>query len=181
MIKVFTGPMFSGKSKKLMEVYDSVDNKNIIQCFKPKKDTRDFGIIKQRGDGREIKATLINNLKEIRTKLRKTTEIIFIDESQFLKGNVNHIINLHLNDNIDVYVSGLSKTSELKPFGLMPKIMAISDEIEILKAICKFCGEDAYYTLYIGNQTKKKILVGNSEYAAVCEKCYKKTKSRKRK
>ena len=65
MIKVFTGPMFSGKSDALLAEYDKRYHKSRILLFKPKMDTRDFGVVKTR-KGKEINAILIDDIKDIR-------------------------------------------------------------------------------------------------------------------
>ena len=48
MIKLYTGPMFSGKSDELLKEYDKKYHKSKILLFKPKIDTRDYGVIKTR-------------------------------------------------------------------------------------------------------------------------------------
>ena len=172
MIKVFTGPMFSGKTNGLINVYDNMWNKDIIQCFKPKIDNRDYGIIKSRNNKTEIKAILIEDLKELREKLRENVTTIFIDEFQFLQGNVKELAHMSIYEDKDFYISGLNMTSELEPFGIMPDIMAIADEITFYDATCFYCNKPAKFTLYRGNIEKTAILVGNDEYVPTCGKCY---------
>ena len=65
------------------------------------------------------------------------------------------------------------RVSELKPFGIMPEIMAISDEIVLLHASCNDCNRDASYTYYNGSKDSD-ILVGNDNYIALCPKCLRK-------
>jgi thymidine kinase len=172
MIKVFTGPMFSGKTNGLLNAYDNMWNKDIIQCFKPKIDNRDYGIIKSRNSKTELKATLIEDLSELKEKLQQNVTTIFIDEFQFLQGNVKELAKMSLYEDKDFYISGLNMTSELEPFGLMPQVMAIADEIAFYEATCFFCNKPAKFTLYRGKQAKDAILVGNDEYVPACEKCY---------
>lgn len=176
MIKVFTGPMFSGKTNGLINVYDNMWNKDIIQCFKPKIDSRDFGFIKSRNNKTEIKAALIEDLKELKEKLQNNVTTIFIDEFQFLQGDVSIISYMSLYEDKDFYISGLAMTSELEPFGLMPQIMAIADEIVFYEATCFYCNKSAKFTLFLGEKTDA-ILVGNSEYVPTCGKCYTKQKT----
>ena len=68
MIKVFTGPMFSGKSDELLKEYDKKYHKSKILLFKPKIDTRDFGVVKTRNN-KEVPAILIKDLKDIKKHL----------------------------------------------------------------------------------------------------------------
>lgn len=178
MIKVFTGPMFSGKSDELLRVYDSKYHKSKILLFKPKIDTRDFGMVKTR-NGKEIPAILINDIKDIKKHLTDKINTIFIDEANFLKGDVNILLELSIKEDIDIFLAGLNMTSEQKPFGLMPNILAIADEIVIKCASCNECNRDAYYTYYEGKKDNE-ILVGNDNYIALCPRCLRKKLNEKR-
>ena len=172
MIKVYTGPMFSGKSDELLKEYDKKYHKSKILLFKPKIDTRDYGLIKTRND-KEVEAILINDLSDIYNYLSDKITTIFIDEANFMKGNIDVLIDLSINKDLDIFIAGLNLTSELKPFGIMPEIMAISDEIVLLHASCNDCNRDASYTYYNGSKDSD-ILVGNDNYIALCPKCLRK-------
>jgi thymidine kinase len=172
MIKVFTGPMFSGKTNGLISTYDNMWNKDIIQCFKPKLDNRDYGIIKSRHTKTQIKASLIVDISEIKKKIKSDITTIFIDEFQFLKGDIKTIVDMSLYKDKDFYISGLNITSELEPFGIMPQIMSVADEIIFYEATCFYCNKPARYTMYKGIKNKDTILVGSDEYVPVCKKCY---------
>ena len=132
MIKTFTGPMFSGKTSALLTVYFNMWNKKNIMCFKPKMNTRDDGI-KSKNIRENVPAIEIEDLSEIPKHLKKNTRTIFIDEANFLTGDVSILTDLNINKNVDIYIAGLNMTSEQKPFGIMPDILAISDYIEISK------------------------------------------------
>lgn len=64
-------------------------------------------------------------------------------------------------------------TSEQKPFGIMPNILAVSDEIEICKGYCTICNRLASYTYFEGNKDND-IVVGDSLYINLCEDCLRK-------
>ena len=172
MIKTFTGPMFSGKTTALLSTYFNMWNKKGILTFKPKMDTRDDGI-KSRNFEENISAIEIEDLSEIEKYLKKSTKTIFIDEANFLKGDVSVLVNISVDKNIDIYISGLNMTSEQKPFGIMPDILAISDYIEISKSYCTICNREASYTYFEGNKNDD-IVVGDSGYISLCEECLRK-------
>lgn len=176
MIKVFTGPMFSGKSDELLKEYDKKYHKSKILLFKPKIDTRDYGVIKTRNNNEE-NAIIINDLNDIYEYLTDKITTIFIDEANFIKGDIDVLIDLSINKDLDIFIAGLNLTSELKPFGLMPEIMAIADEIVLLHASCNDCNRDANYTYYTGTKDGD-ILVGNDNYIALCPKCLRKRLSK---
>lgn len=169
MIKVYTGTMFSGKSTKLIEEYQKISDKNKVMCFKPSKDSREFGKIRARNVQEEIKAVVIKKFEEIITHITDEIEYIFIDECQFIEGNFNILSKLSLKG-ITIYIGGLKQTSNLRPFGTMPYVLAIADEIEILHTKCK-CGRTARYTMCTKEKDNDILIGDNEEYQAVCEKC----------
>lgn len=173
MITTFIGPMFSGKSDKLIEVYNKIYNKDNIICFKPVDDSRDLGVISSRNKQSQLKCYLINKFEDILFILRGLNtpflgKIILIDEAQFIKGNVQYLNYLSIKLDYDIYISGLSLTSDLKPFGCMPEILSISDNIVKLWAHCYYCGRRADYTRCLVDKVKD-VLVGNEEYIPVCK------------
>ena len=165
MIHVKTGPMFSSKSAGLIERYNNIWNKEKVMCFKPKVDNRDFGIIKSRTSKEQIEG--------VQNKIIETMTI-FIDEIQFLTGDVRILLNLSINKDIDFYICGLNMTSEQVPFGIMPNILAIADDIDILPASCYDCNKDAYYTYYKEGVKTSDIVVGSDQYIPLCANCLRK-------
>lgn len=177
MIKVYTGPMYSGKSTVIIDSYMNVWNKEETLCFKPEIDNRDQSVIKSRNIEKVIKAIAINNLDEIKPYLTKKVKTIFIDEVQFLKGDVNLLLELSLTKGINFYIAGLNMTSEQILFGIMPQILAIADEIKIFKANCYLCHKPASYTCYNGEK-EVDVLVGNEGYIPLCGECLLKKRKR---
>lgn len=173
MITTFIGPMFSGKSNKLIEIYNKIYNKDNIICFKPVDDNRDLGVISSRNKQSQLKCYLINRFEDILFILKGLNtpflgKIILIDEAQFIKGNVQYLNYLSIKLDYDIYISGLSLTSDLKPFGCMPEVLSISDNIVKLWAHCFYCGRRADYTKCLIDKVKD-VLVGNEEYIPVCK------------
>ena len=175
MIKVFTGPMFSGKSDALLNEYDKRYHKSRILLFKPKMDTSDYGVVKTR-KGKEINAILVDDIKDIPSYITDKINTIFIDEANFLNGDINILLELSVMEDLDIYIAGLNMTSEQAPFGIMPQLLSIADEIEILHASCNECNRDAIYTYYDGKK-KGDILVGNDNYIALCARCLRRKKN----
>ncbi len=172
MIKTFTGPMFSGKTTALLSTYFNMWNKKNILCFKPKINVRDDGI-KSKNIKENVSAIEIKNINEIKNYLKKNTRTIFIDEANFLKGDVSELVSISVDMNIDIYICGLNMTSEQKPFGIMADILAVSDYIEIKKGYCTDCNREAGFTYYEGNKNKD-IVVGDTGYITLCEACLRK-------
>ena len=135
-INVYTGPMKCGKTSRLIEQYNKFKfSNNKIQMFKPTIDIRfEKDTVKDRNNN-EIECININSIKDLLFYENKV-DIYFIDEFQFLNGDINDLFYLQDRGKI-FYISGLNLTAEKKPFGLMPQLLAIADHIEKFVAISK--------------------------------------------
>ena len=170
MITTFTGPMHSSKSETMIKYYNKIYNKDSILVFKPKVDTRDEGIVRSKGSSKYIEAICIKDLSEIENFVNEDITNIFIDEIQFLTGNIKILLKLSIMDDIDIYCAGLNMTSEQEPFGLMPQILAISDKIINTYFFCNVSATNAIYTYYDGNKDSD-VLVGDEGYMSLCRRC----------
>lgn len=164
--------MFSGKTNTALTLYHKIWNKKHVLCFKPKIDTRDYGVIKSRDYQEGVPAICIESLEEICNYIDDSTRTIFIDEAQFLKGSYRVLNYLSIVCDIDVHVIGLNIDVNQEPFGIMPEILAISDEVVHIKAICYDCNKEASYTYYDGQYDG--IAVGDENYYPLCRSCLKK-------
>lgn len=172
MITTFTGPMHSSKTASLIVVYNKIWNKNHIKVFKPRKDTRDPGVLKSKDFEETIPAIEIDKLEEILSNIDESTRVILIDEIQWLEGDVGILSYLSIVQDMDIYTAGLNMTSEQKPFGIMPYVLAISDTVENIRASCYDCGRDASLTYYELEKTED-TLVGDDGYVPLCPACLK--------
>lgn len=170
MIKTIVGPMHSGKTSELMLEYNKIFNKKHVLCFKPFCDVRDEGYIRSNDFDIVIPCIQIVKFSDILKYITDEVKTIFVDEAQFVKGSIKPLLELSMEMDKDIYLVGLNMTAELKPFLVMPKLMAISDEVKIIKASCYDCGREANYTYYEGD--KKTIMIGNENYYPLCGKCY---------
>lgn len=171
---IYTGPMKSGKTTKLVEQYNKVLAKNSkTYMFKPKIDNRysSVRVVTRDGNG-QILSTLLDNI-DMLWYFKDMYKNFFIDEFQFLDGNISTIKNL-LDLGKNIWVSGLNLTAEKKPFGLMGDLMCFADKIYFMKGNCDYCGKQnkGIYTFYEGGKDTD-IIVGDDNYKCVCSKCYK--------
>lgn len=179
MIKTFVGPMFSGKSDALISIYKKIWNKELVMAFKPSADTRDKEFIKSKNYDVQIPATFIDDLSEIKEKIHgKNIRTIFIDEAEFLTGDVAELVALSIYYDIDFYIAGLNMTSEQKPFGIIGDILAVSDEIENITGFCQDCNKPSRYSFYVPVKTKD-VVVGDDGYVSLCPTCLRKRNQRR--
>ena len=168
-INVFVGPMKSGKSQRMFnELHrQEIAGKEIL-IFKPQLDNRAGEQYISTRAGEKIKAINISQIEEL---VNYDSDVYFIDEFQFLQGDVTTIEQLAQNGK-KFYISGLNLTSEKKPFGKMGDLMCIADNVQLLTSVCEKCKcDNAIFSYFKGNKNTD-IQVGDSEYLPVCRKCY---------
>lgn len=170
MIKTFTGPMHSGKTEQMIDVYKQIYNKDCIKVFKPLKDTRDFCVMKSKTYDVEVPAIGIDRFEEIFEYIDEKTRTIFLDEVQLMEGNLSVLSYLSIAEDMDIYLGGLNQTSEQEPFLLMPQVLSISDKVENIPASCYDCGREATKTYYDGKKDEA-IKVGDEGYFPLCNRC----------
>lgn len=168
-INVFTGPMKSGKSSHIIaEAKEQKRNGKKVLIFKPSIDDR-FGVdyIMDR-NGNKLPAINISSIDDIE---RFDADYYFIDEFQFLEGDLGVITRLASNGK-KFFIAGLNLTAEKKIFGKMGELMKLSDNVRNFSARCDYCGKEAIYS-YCSAQKDGDVLVGADDiYKAVCPDCY---------
>ncbi|NOZ92809.1 thymidine kinase [bacterium 3DAC] len=174
-LTVITGPMFAGKTTELirrLKRYQYAGKKVIL--FKPTIDVRSpEGRVKSH-DGKEMEAIEVSSSSEIAEYMEKVEDIsaVGIDEVQFLDDDIVEVIKDLVFRGYDVFVSGLDMDFMGRPFGVMPYLLAIADDVYKLKAVCVVCGADATHSF------KKKrdsliIEVGGADiYEPRCLRCW---------
>lgn len=168
-INVFVGPMKSGKSQRMFnELHrQEIAGKDVL-VFKPKIDNRTGEDYVATRSGEKIKAISISNIEDLK---KYNTDVYFIDEFQFLSGDVGTIEKL-AQEGKKFYISGLNLTSEKKPFGKMGELMCLADNVQLLTSVCEICkSENAIFSYYKGHKNYD-VQIGDSEYIPVCRKCY---------
>lgn len=168
-INVYTGPMKSGKSQIMFNELDRqiIAGKDVV-IFKPSIDNRDGQNYVATRAGRKIEAINIKNINEIE---KYNSDVYFIDEFQFLQGDISTIEKL-AEKGKKFFISGLNLTSEIKVFGKMGELMCIADEVHKLTAICEVCKCDNAIFSYYKGKKNCDIEVGDAQYMPVCRKCY---------
>jgi thymidine kinase len=104
--------------------------------------------------------------------LSSNTEVVGIDEAQFFDDELPDVCNALANRGIRVIIAGLDMDYLGKPFGPMPKLMAIAEVVTKVHAVCLQCGGPASYS-YRTVPSESKILLGEKEsYEPRCRTCY---------
>jgi thymidine kinase len=102
----------------------------------------------------------------------KDAEVIAIDEAQFFDDGIVDVCNALANMGKRVIVAGLDMDYLGKPFGPMPNLLSIADEVTKTRAICMRCGRLASFSYRIAENDQQVLLGEKSEYMPLCRTCY---------
>lgn len=174
-IEVICGSMFSGKTEELIRrVRRAIIARQKIQVFKPEIDQR-YGLQHVSShNGENVEAQPVSSAAAILEHLQDSTTVVAIDEVQFFDNEVVSICQTLADRGIRVIVAGLDMDFRAMPFGTMPQLLSIAEEIDKLHAICVICGNSATRTQRLVNgspayEDDPVILVGAQEsYEARC-------------
>lgn len=182
MLEVVCGPMFSGKSEELMRRLRraKIAKQNVI-TFKPSIDNRHSieHIVSHNGNKIYAQAIDIDTPTIIADVVRaNAATVIGIDEVQFFTNEIISVICSMVDEGKRVIVGGLDRDFRGAPFGPLPVLLAIADNITKLNAICCVCGDEAHFTQRLVNGKPAShddpiVLVGAQEaYQARCRSCF---------
>ena len=144
-IEVICGVMFSGKSEELIRrVRRAIIAKKRIQVFKSHLDERYAGIYQVSShDGRTVEAVPVDTSEQIAQLVDKETQVVAIDEAQFLDEGVVALVTALANRGVRVILAGTDNDFRGEPFGPMPRLLAVAEVVDKLHAICVVCGNPA--------------------------------------
>lgn len=171
-IEVVCGSMFSGKTEELIRRLKRAKIANLkVEIFKPALDTRYDANDVVSHDANTITSTPIDNSQTI-LLMTQGVDVVGIDEAQFFDEEIIHVCETLALKGIRVIVAGLDMDYQGKPFGQMPKLLAIADFITKLHAICMKCGNIANIS-YRKTAAEGQVLLGEKEtYEPRCRKCF---------
>jgi thymidine kinase len=180
-IEVISGVMFSGKSEELIRrVRRGVIARRRVQVFKSHLDSRYTGLYSVTShDGTEFEASPVDSAAEIYRLVRTESEIVAIDEAQFLDPDIVTVSTLLSGRGVRVILAGTDTDFRGEPFGPMGDLMAVAEVVDKLQAICVVCGDPACRNqrLLDGKPARydsPTIMVGGREsYEARCRHCHK--------
>ena len=173
-IEVVCGSMFSGKTEELIRRMRRAQfAKQRVEMFKPAIDVRYSQEDVVSHDQKHIQSTPIDSSASI-LLLAEDIEVVGIDEAQFFDDGIVDVCNQLANRGVRVIVAGLDMDYQGIPFGPMPALCAIADEVTKVHAICVKCGSLAYVS-HRKVQNDKRVLLGETqEYEPLCRECYQK-------
>ena len=171
-IEVICGSMFSGKTEELLRRLKRAEFAKLnIAVFKSKVDKRyDTQKIVSHNEN-SIQAIAVERAKDI-LKLANKAQVVAIDEAQFFNSELITVCTELANSGIRVIIAGLDMDFLGKPFGIMPELLAISEHITKVHAICIDCSAIANHS-FRKTSDKNLIQIGEKEeYKPLCRDCF---------
>jgi len=181
-LELIMGPMFSGKTSKLIEIHKQCEFCNIsVETINFAGDTRYSETMLATHDMKMIPCIRGTSIHEIlhgergddnRNRLNDA-DVILINEGQFFNDVVEHVRYWVEACGKRIYVCGLDGDFERNAIGNLLELVPLCDKIEKLTSLCSNCknGTRAIFSYRVTNE-KAQIVIGSSNYIPVCRKCY---------
>jgi len=173
-IEVVCGSMFSGKTEELIRRMRRAQfARQRVEIFKPAIDTRysDEDVVSH--DQTHIPSTPIDSSASI-LLLASNIDVVGIDEAQFFDMGLVEVCNELANRGVRVIIAGLDMDYKGIPFGPIPALCAVADDVTKVHAICVRCGNLAYVSHRKVDNDRRVLLGETAEYEPLCRECYQK-------
>lgn len=173
-IEVICGSMFSGKTEELIRRLKRARiARQRVEIYKPAIDTRYSEEDVVSHDANSIPSTPVDSAQSLLI-LASEAQVVGIDEAQFFDDSLPEVCNTLANEGKRVIVAGLDMDFKGVPFGPLPALMAIAEDVTKVHAICVRCGDLAYVSHRIVSDEHRVLLGEQAEYEPLCRKCYNK-------
>lgn len=178
-IEVICGSMFSGKTEELIRrMRRAKFARQSVEIFKPAIDVRYSEADVVSHDRNAIPSTPVDSSASI-LLFSADNDVVGIDEAQFFDDGLVDVCNELANRGVRVIIAGLDMDFKGVPFGPIPALLAVADEVTKVHAICVRCGSLAYVSHRIVDAEKRVLLGEASEYEPLCRECYQRELQRK--
>jgi thymidine kinase len=170
-IEVICGSMFSGKTEELLRRLKRAKiAKQKVEIFKPSIDTRysDSEVVSH--DKNSILSTSVDSSGNI-LLYADGVDVVGIDEAQFFDEGLVRVCDQLARQGIRVIVAGLDMDFKGVPFGPMPALCAVADDVTKVHAVCVHCGAPAYVSHRLVSNDKRVLLGELNEYEPICRRC----------
>lgn len=179
-IEVICGSMFSGKTEELIRRLRRAQFANQkIAIYKPKVDSRYSDVEVISHDATSIKSKPISKPAEM-LEVEQGVQVIGIDEAQFFDESLVGVVQFLADHGIRVIVAGLDTDYLGKPFGPMPELMAIAEDVQKVHAICVKCGNLAQHSHRLSSSKDLVVLGEKDTYEPLCRDCFNRARAKEK-
>jgi thymidine kinase len=175
MIEVTCGPMFSGKTEKLLrklkrakiaEVSYIVVKPNIASRYADEE----VGIVTHDQESK-APAVVVSSLEQL-YEIAHNYQIIAIDEAQFFDKDLYKVVLKLADEGKRILASGLDMDFQREPFETMSNLLSVADKIDKINSVCMGCKGNASYSYRTVNNTDQKFIGSTESYLPLCRTCY---------
>ncbi len=187
-LELFIGPMYAGKTSKLLDIYKQCNFCNIsVTVINHSTDTRYHNTMMSTHDKIMIPCIQTIHLSDVwnytkvdenytdesenHIKLRNS-DVILINEGQFFEDLYDVVLDM-LNNNKKIYICGLDGDFKRNKFGQILDLIPLCDKVTKLTSLCSICknGTPGIFSMRLTTE-KQQTLVGSDNYVPVCRKCF---------
>lgn len=172
-IEVICGSMFSGKSEELIRrLRRAKIARQKVQVFKPMVDDRysEEHIVSH--DDQRISSESVSCAREILGRTDPDTQVVGIDEAQFLGMELVGICERLANEGKRVIVAGLDQDFRGQPFEPIPQLLAVAEHITKTMAVCMVCGQPANRSQRLVASDERVVVGAEGAYEPRCRRCF---------
>ncbi|MBR6882400.1 MAG: thymidine kinase [Bacteroidales bacterium] len=171
-IEVVCGSMFSGKTEELIRRLRRAQFANQkIALFKPTVDNRYSDVEVVSHDFHKLTSTPIKDPADM-LKVGPEVKVVGVDEAQFFDDSLVDVCQALANRGVRVIVAGLDMDYLGQPFGPMPRLMAVAEDVQKVHAICVKCGALATFSHRL-SKSQDLVLLGEKDiYEPLCRDCF---------
>ena len=179
-IEVICGSMFSGKTEELIRRLKRAKFANLKEeIFKPQIDIRYSAQDVVSHDSNAIRSTPVDSSGSI-LLYAADVDVVGIDEAQFFDKGIIEVCQQLADSGVRVIVAGLDMDYLGNPFGPLPNLMAVSEYVTKVHAICVKCGNLANHSHRITSEDKLVVLGEKDSYQPLCRHCFNRETNRER-
>ncbi|UKN00739.1 thymidine kinase [Paracrocinitomix mangrovi] len=164
--------MFSGKTTALISQVQQLRNEGKdVFVFKPQLDNRyaDKSVVSH--DKNKVEAFAIDKSVQI-LDYHLNADVVAVDEVQFFDDKIVEVLQKVANDGKDVIAAGLDMDYLGRPFGAIPALLTVADDVKKLNSVCTFCSGKARFSHRISQDNGTVVLGEKDKYVPLCRSCY---------
>ncbi len=172
-IEVVCGSMFSGKTEELIRRLRRAQfARQEIAIFKPVIDKRYSDVEVVSHDAHKLTSTPVASPAELLERVGPEIQVVGVDEAQFFDETLVDVCQTLANRGVRVIVAGLDTDYLGLPFGPMPRLMAVAEDVQKVHAICVRCGALANHSHRL-SKSEDLVLLGEKDvYEPLCRECF---------
>ena len=172
-IEVVCGSMFSGKTEELIRRLRRAQfARQEIAIFKPVIDKRYSDVEVVSHDAHKLTSTPVASPAELLERVGPEIQVVGVDEAQFFDETLVDVCQTLAKRGVRVIVAGLDTDYLGLPFGPMPRLMAVAEDVQKVHAICVRCGALANHSHRL-SKSEDLVLLGEKDiYEPLCRECF---------